>query len=211
MTKILLTRHGHVEGIDPERFRGRTDLPLTELGKAQARAVAKRIATGWKPQLVYTSPLMRCVATGGEIAGSCGVACKVLEDLNDVDYGDWHWKSHDEVRSQHPDLLETWLQRPHLMRFPRGDSLQDIVARSANALRSVLADHPGKEGTVVLVSHSSVNRALLLQLLDQPLSGYWRVAQGPCSINEIEIVDGQVSVLRINDTAHVDLPASARS
>jgi hypothetical protein len=47
MTKVILTRHGHVEGISPERFRGRTDLPLTELGQAQAKAVATRIARAW--------------------------------------------------------------------------------------------------------------------------------------------------------------------
>jgi len=40
MTKVILTRHGHVEGISPERFRGRTDVPLTELGTAQAEALA---------------------------------------------------------------------------------------------------------------------------------------------------------------------------
>jgi probable phosphoglycerate mutase len=44
VTKILLVRHGHVEGITPERFRGRADLPLTSLGQAEAQAVAKRIA-----------------------------------------------------------------------------------------------------------------------------------------------------------------------
>jgi probable phosphoglycerate mutase len=52
MTKIILTRHGHVEGIDPERFRGRTDVPLTELGQAQAKAVAARIAGAWQPSAV---------------------------------------------------------------------------------------------------------------------------------------------------------------
>jgi len=40
MTKILLTRHGHVEGITPERFRGRQQLALTERGRAEARALA---------------------------------------------------------------------------------------------------------------------------------------------------------------------------
>ena len=81
MTKIILTRHGHVEGIEPERFRGRTDVPLTELGRAQARAVAARISELWKPLMVYTSPMGRCVATGQEIAKACGAPSKILEDL----------------------------------------------------------------------------------------------------------------------------------
>jgi broad specificity phosphatase PhoE len=108
------------------------------------------------------------------------------------------------VSSRHPELFKTWHQRPHLMRFPQGDSLQDLVARTANALRLVLANHPRDDEAVVLVGHDSVNRALLLQLLDQPLSAYWRIAQDPCSINELEIVDGHVRVLRINETAHLD-------
>jgi probable phosphoglycerate mutase len=90
----------------------------------------------------------------------------------------------------------------HLVRFPGGDSLQDLVARSADALRFILANHV--DDTVVLVGHDSVNRALLLQLLDQPLSSYWRLAQHPCCINEIDILDGHIQVGRINETHHLD-------
>ena len=68
MTKILLCRHGHVEGIHPARFRGRAELALTERGLAEADALAKRIAANWKPAAVFTSPLQRCVLTGARIA-----------------------------------------------------------------------------------------------------------------------------------------------
>jgi phosphoserine phosphatase len=203
MTKLILTRHGHVEGISPERFRGRTDVPLTELGAAQADALAARISAEWTPRAVYTSPMTRCVATGAKIAKTCGIVAKVLDDLNDLDYGQWQWRTPEEVAAAWPDLLNKWYATPQLMRFPGGDSLQDLVARAADALRFVLARHQVSSDTVVLVGHDSVNRALLLQLADQPLSAYWRVAQLPCAINEIDIVSGQVRVLCINDTSHV--------
>jgi len=205
MTKIILTRHGHVEGIEPERFRGRTDVPLTELGRAQAGAVAARISELWKPLMVYTSPMGRCVATGQEIAKACGAPSKVLEDLNDIDYGQWHWRTRDEVRATAPELFATWQETPQFMRFPGGDSLQDLVARTSDALRFILAQHPAE--TVVMVGHVSVNRALLLQLLDRPLSAYWKIAQEPCCINEIDLVHRQVSVRRFNEIDH--LPKSA--
>src|SRR6516164_4513127 len=86
--------------------------------------------------------------------------------------------------------------------FPDGDSLQDLVARTSDALRFILADHA--DDTVVLVGHDSVNRALLLQLLDQPLSSYWRLAQHPCCINEVDVLDGHIQVGRINETHHLD-------
>jgi probable phosphoglycerate mutase len=88
------------------------------------------------------------------------------------------------------------------MRFPNGESFQELIARGADALRLVIEHH--SDDTVILVGHESVNRALLLQLLDQPLSAYWRLAQEPCCINEIEIVERRVCVVRTNETCHLN-------
>jgi phosphoserine phosphatase len=203
VTKILLVRHGQVEGIRPERFRGRADLPLTQGGRAEADETARRIASTWRPTAVYTSPLSRGVATGAAIATASRIEARVLDDLVDIDYGAWQFKTFDEARADDPALFAAWFATPHLIRFPGGESLQDVVARTSDALRHALAQHGGD--TVVLVGHDSVNRALLLQLLDQPLSAYWRLAQSPCCINEIDIAGGRVEILRINDTQHLDV------
>jgi probable phosphoglycerate mutase len=203
MAKILLSRHGHVEGIKPERFRGRQPLDLTSRGRAEARAVAARIAGAWQPRKIYTSPMGRCVETGAAIAEACRISAEVCDDLNDIDYGDWQFLGYDYAKRQNPGLFDAWFATPHLIRFPNGESLQDLVARAANALRLVLARHPDE--TIVLVAHDSVNRAILLQCLDQPLSAYWRLAQEPCCINEIDIVGGKICVLRVNETNHLAL------
>lgn len=199
--RIILTRHGHVEGIEPERFRGREDIPLTEKGIAQAGALARHIATNWRPAVIYSSPMSRCIATADAVRAMCGAGVVAIDALNDIDYGDWQWRSHAQMREQCPDQFETWMSAPWLMRFPGGEALQDMVARVANALRLALAQYPSE--TVVMVGHTSVNRALLLQLLDQPLSAWWRVVQSPCAINEIEITGHSVRVVRLNDTSHL--------
>jgi probable phosphoglycerate mutase len=201
VTKILLVRHGHVEGIKPERFRGRADLPLTVEGRAEAERTARRIAAIWQPTAVYTSPLSRAVVTGAAIASACHIAARARDDLQDIDYGAWQFKTFEEARADDPKLFDAWFATPHLVRFPDGESLQDVVARTSNALRHALEHHGG--ATVVLVGHDSVNRALLMQLLDQPLSAYWRLVQSPCCINEIDIADGRVEIARINDTQHL--------
>ena len=89
------------------------------------------------------------------------------------------------------------------MRFPGGESLQDLAARVADALRFVLARHA--HGTIVIVGHDSVNRVLLLQFLGLPLASYWCIEQGPCCVNEIDIENGLSRVLRLNEIgrAHV--------
>ena len=204
MTKLLLTRHGHVEGIKPARFRGRAELALTPTGLAQAAALAKRIAGQWKPVAIYTSGLQRCVVTGARIGAACGVTPAVLDGLMDLDYGAWQMRAHDEVKAEAPDAFRLWHSAPQLMRFPGGESLQDLVARTSDALRVALARHP--QETVVMVGHDSVNKALLLQLLDQPLSAYWKVSQDPCTLNEVDIDGGVIQVRRINDARHL-LPA----
>jgi phosphoserine phosphatase len=201
MTRIILVRHGHVEGITPERFRGRRDVDLSDLGRRQARATAERVAGEWRPSSLYTSPLKRCLQTAEEIGAACRLVPTVLADLNDVHYGDWEWRTHEEVRARWPALFELWFSAPHLVRFPNGESLQDVVARMANVLRFVREGH--QQQTTVVVGHSIGNRALLLQVLDQPLSAYWRLGQDPCSVSEIEVVDHATSVRRLNETCRV--------
>jgi probable phosphoglycerate mutase len=202
LTRILLVRHGHVEGIEPERFRGRMDVPLSALGRRQATATGARLAATSSFADVYSSPLGRALATAQAIAEPSGQPVQLVADLNDLDYGEWQWKTYEEVRGASPVLFNRWLASPELIRFPGGDALQDLVARTADALRFVCEAHPHE--AVVMVGHDSVNRAILMQALAQPLSAYWRLAQSPCAINELEIEDGQVRVLRVNDTTHLD-------
>jgi broad specificity phosphatase PhoE len=202
MTKILLTRHGHVEGILPERFRGRAELALTKKGVAEAEALAARIARAWKPAVVYTSALQRCVVTGTIIANLCGVKAIPLEGLMDIDYGAWQMHTHEEIKAEAPEAYRLWRTAPQRVRFPDGESLQDLFARTADVLRLVLERHPAD--TVVMVGHDSVNRSILMQFLDQPLSAYGRLAQDPCTLNEVDVEGDDIRVRRINDTSHLN-------
>jgi probable phosphoglycerate mutase len=145
--------------------------------------------------------MSRCVATGRAISEAAGISNQPLDGLIDLDYGAWQWKTYDEIQAEAPMLFAVWRTAPHMVRFPNGDSLQDLVARAADALRFVLDRHP--QQVAVMVGHDSVNRALLLQLLDQPLSAYWRLTQDPCALSEIDITDAQPRVLRVNETGHL--------
>ena len=197
----MLVRHGHVPGIEPERFRGRADLPLTELGVQQAHATAAAIHARWQPVRVYSSPLQRCVVTGQLIADACGVERQSCRELIDLDYGSWQGKSHEEVRRSSPTEYQRWMDAPELHRFPSGESLPILAARISEALRVVLDAHAMQ--TVVLVGHDSGNRALLLQALGLPLRAYRRIRQDPCGLSEFVIANGAIDVQRVNETAHL--------
>jgi len=201
MTKIILVRHGHVEGISPERFRGRADLMLTSEGLRQAEATARRIHQAWKPVAVYTSPLSRCRMTAAAIGNPFGSSPSPIDDLVDIDYGQWQGLTPDEARRRWPKELDTWYRNPDWAAIPRGETLQTVLARTVTALREVVGRHPAD--TAVLVGHDSVNRVILLHALTLPLSRYWRLRQDPCAINEIDFSEDGFTLLSINETHHL--------
>ncbi len=201
MTKIILVRHGHVEGISPERFRGRADLALTPQGRRQAEATARRIEASWTPTALYASPLSRCLRTAEAIGKPFGLTPSPVPGLMDIDYGEWQGLTPDEVRRKWPEMLDTWHRAPHWAAIPGGESLQDVLTRAVAALREMIRQHP--TDIVVLVGHDSVNRIILLHALDLPLSRYRRLGQDPCAINEIVFAAGEFTVRSVNGTYHL--------
>jgi phosphoserine phosphatase len=201
MAKIILVRHGHVEGISPERFRGRADLPLTAQGRRQADATARYVAARWRPAAVFTSPLSRCRAVAAAIATPFNLQPEAVLDLVDIDYGEWQGLTPDDVRARWPELLATWRRAPDLAQIPGGETLAQVRDRAAAALRDIVARHANE--TAVVVAHNVVNRVLVLHVLAAPLSSFWLIRQDPCGISEIDITDERSLVLGVNHTDHL--------
>jgi phosphoserine phosphatase len=201
MTEILLTRHGDVPWLEPKRFRGRAELKLTDAGVAQAEATARRIAASWQPQAIYASPLARTLRTARIIAEPLRLPVQPLKALIDIDYGQWQGLTLDEAKERWPAEAGLWHRRPDLVRPPGGESLQDVLARVADALRVLVGRHP--TDAVLLVGHDSVNRVLLLHALQLPLARYWQLGQDPCAINRIEASPEGFVVHTMNDVAHL--------
>ena len=201
MVRIILARHGHVDWLAPERFRGRAELPLSDLGRRQAQAVARYIAATWKPDAVYTSPLGRCRETGAEIAAPFRLELRPVDGLADIDYGEWQGLTRDEAQERWPDETELWFHTPHIAAIPGGETLAALLSRTSAALRDILWRHPDQ--TVVLVGHDSVNRVLLLFAMELPLSRYWHLRQDPCGVNELFFDNGSFIIGSINQTQHL--------
>jgi probable phosphoglycerate mutase len=201
VTEIVLVRHGHVDWHDPERFRGRAELALTEHGRRQARAVALEIATGRRVDAVYSSPLGRCRDTAAAIASGCRLAVQTVDGFVDIDYGTWQGLTRAEAAADWPEACETWFRTPHLAAIPGGETLAAVLARATSALGDILARHPGR--TLVIVGHDSVNRVLLLHALELSLSRYWHLQQHPCGISVLSFADGSFVVHSLNETRHL--------
>ena len=201
MTKIILVRHGHVDWIAPERFRGRAELALSDLGRRPAQALANYIAKTWGPDAIYTSPLGRCRDTGAAVAAPFKLEPQVAGGLCDIDYAEWQGLTREQAEERWPDEIGLWFRAPHLAAIPGGETLAALLSRAAAALGEILQAHP--IGTVVLVGHDSVNRVLLLFALDLPLAKYWHLRQDPCSLNELFFENDAFVIGSINQTQHL--------
>ncbi|MDX6659681.1 MAG: hypothetical protein QOJ55_503, partial [Solirubrobacteraceae bacterium] len=118
--EVLLLRHGQTEWSLNGRHTGSTDIPLTDDGRAQARALRDRLA-GREFALVLTSPLGRARETA-ELAG-LGARAQVRDDLLEWDYGDYEGVTTADIRKRHPDWL-LWRDG-----CPGGETAAEVGAR----------------------------------------------------------------------------------
>ena len=199
-TRFLLVRHGQTAWNKDVRFRGTTDLPLSELGIAQAQRVAEWLRD--EPiQAIFSSPLKRAVQTAQPLADALRLPIQTRNSLISVDYGEWQGHTPQEVSARWPDLYRIWMRSPDLVTFPGGESLPIALNRAVEMLDELSQAHPDQ--TVALFSHEIVTKALMLHLLGMELSAYWRIPQDNGCINAFSYEPSRRSLIYLNDTCHL--------
>ncbi|SCL68619.1 probable phosphoglycerate mutase [Micromonospora citrea] len=202
-TRLILVRHGETAYTEQRRYSGRGDVPLSERGRAQARATAARVA-GLAPSVaaVVSSPLSRCTATAEAIAGALGgVPVRREDDLVECDFGAWEGRTFAEVREGWPGEMDAWLASTRIAP-PGGESFVDVAERSRRAVDGLCRAYPGE--TVVVVSHVSPIKLVLRDALAAGDGFLHRLFLDAAGISVLDTwPDGGVAVRTVNDTAHL--------
>jgi probable phosphoglycerate mutase len=206
-TRLILVRHGRTEFSAQRRFSGRGDVPLSGPGRAEAQAVADRIARMRTPDsapiaAVVSSPLTRCTTTAEAIVRRLGdVPVRVEPDLIECDFGVWEGLTFAEVDERFPTEMQRWLASTAVAP-PGGESFRAVgerVRRVATGLTAAYQDH-----TIVVVSHVTPIKVMLRDALDAADSFLHRTHLDPAGISIIDSwSDGGVSVRAVNDTGHL--------
>ena len=199
MTTVYLIRHGQTAWNREEVFRGRADIPLNETGRKEALLTGQYLR-GVKVGLVYSSPLSRAVETAEAIARHQGKEVQILDGLIDIDFGRWQGVSHEGVRERYGELYRQWKDTPHLVRFPGGESLEEVRERALREIHEAVQTHAVE--TLVMVSHRVVNKIVICGLLGLDNSHFWEIGQDTGCINVLEFGEGFI-LRRLNDTSHL--------
>lgn len=173
---IMVVRHPQTVMNAGGRYIGRSDSPLTETGREQLRWL-REVAAFWQPELTLSSPLGRAVDTARAISGT--VEVRVLEDLQEIDFGQAEGHTYDELAEMgmEPDYASGGSIAPG---GERGDAFVERVERAASAVEE-------SECRVLVMTHGGVMRRLLVRWLNLPGEAAW----------SFDIPNAAVAMLRV--------------
>jgi broad specificity phosphatase PhoE len=172
MTIIHLVRHGETVWHEGNRYTGKSDVALTPRGYAQAQELATWAA---KTPLsaVASSDLVRAVGTATPAADATGLTLLIDPRLREVDFGDGEGLTAAEMHAAFPAELSNFRARPATSPLPHGEPGTQACARSLQALAELVAEFP--DGEVLVVSHSTIIRIMLMRLFGLPIDEYRRL------------------------------------
>jgi broad specificity phosphatase PhoE len=167
MTRTLvLVRHGETAWNREGRFQGQLDIPLSDVGRAQARALRERLERAEHAHLfddahtaVVTSDLCRAHETAEIVFGRAGRRLHVRRELRELCYGVFEGLTRLEIDQRFPGALTAWVQGDGGFAIDGGESRAVLHARVHDAVTGFLAAVPHR--CVAVVAHGGVMRQLL--------------------------------------------------
>lgn len=200
-TKFCLVRHGETAWNVEGRLQGQLDVPLNELGRAQARALAARLAAQ-RFDALYSSDLSRTIETAEAVAALLGLRVEPAADLRERFFGAFQGLTRAEAEARFPLDYTRFAARDPDHRFPGdAESLRGFSTRVASALDD-LADRR-RGATLLVVTHGGVLDIVHRMTTGAALETKRNFTLYNTALNWVERRDGQWTLLGWADTEHL--------
>jgi probable phosphoglycerate mutase len=170
--ELWLIRHGETEWSLSGAHTGRTDIPLTAAGEANAVTIGRYLA-GRQFALVLASPLQRARETC-RLSGYGGAAA-LDPDLREWDYGDYEGLTTPQILVRNPQW-SLWRDGA-----PNGESPEQVAARADAVIARVLS----VEGNAALFAHGHILRVLAARWMEMPAAAGRHLALGTGSLSTL--------------------------
>jgi len=200
VTRALLIRHGETDWNREARIQGQLNVPLNEMGRAQARRLADRLR-GEGIEAAYSSDLIRVYETAEIALAGSGLSIHKTADLREVSFGAWQGKRWADVEGEFPQEVLHYRQNYGRYAPPGGESLMALRRRSVAAFQRIIGDHRGQ--TVALFAHGGPCRAILAEVLGLDVAKARRFGMGNASVHVVEVDGDEARIVLLNDTGHL--------
>jgi broad specificity phosphatase PhoE len=209
--ELILVRHGQSTANALGIAQGRSDWPLSEKGRLQARLTGERLARELgSVDAVYTSPLSRAAETAQLIAEPFGRTPVLVDDLVEADVGKLSGLTWEQFRAEYPAEVAAYeaanAEAPHPTnreRFlPGWEPNAQVVDRVWRAIEAIAERHPGQR--VVVVAHGGVLNAFLTHLLEGDAHAIpWKYHSTNCAVSRIRLEADGLHVACVVDASHL--------
>jgi probable phosphoglycerate mutase len=198
-TRLVLVRHAVTAHTGPLLSGRMPGIDLSEKGVGQAEATAQRLAK-LSVAAIYASPIERTTQTAQQIAAHHALDVLPLPGVIEADYGDWTGGKIAELAKT--DEWKVVQAAPSRARFPNGESITEMQARTVAALDAIVARHPNE--TVVVVSHADPIKSAIAHYSGMHLDLFQRVHVAPASVTVFDFHTFGVMLVKCNDTGGLD-------
>ncbi len=200
MATIYLVRHGETKWNAEGRIQGHTDIELSDRGREQARAIARRLS-GFHFDVAYSSDMSRTRDTALTILGERVTPLYSVPELREYNKGVFEGLTAEEYREKHPHLYEASLVNDPDFAPPGGETIRQCQGRLSRFIKTLRCSHP--EGNVLIVGHGGSLRSGIVALLDFPLEANWKFVMHNCALSIIRTYPENAVMHLYNDTCHL--------
>ena len=151
--RLCLVRHGETAWNAEGRVQGQLDIPLSDVGRAQAVSVARALPEG-RFQAIYSSDLGRVRETARPAAERFGLEPRLDARLRERHYGRFQGLLYAEAKRHLPEGYRRFQQKDPAYDFETGESLAAFFARVTSCLEEIAGRHAGEE--VLVFTHGGV-------------------------------------------------------
>ena len=200
MSRLLLVRHGDTELNSRERYWGQTDIELSAAGLRQAEKLRDRLAAE-KIDVVYSSGLQRASLTAKIIASRHQLDVITCAELRETNFGKIEGLTFDEVSRLYPELTELWVNWSLQLKFPDGESVDELNSRVSKFLDRLKKHAPDE--TILIVAHAGPLRLLVCRLLGIELQHWRQIRINLASLSIVETYPQGAVLSLLNDVSHL--------
>jgi len=207
-TTFYVIRHGETDWNLDGRWQGHADVPLNEVGRAQAQRLAERLhASGPRFTAIYSSDLKRAWETACTLGAMIDLEPQPLVALREIDVGRWSGMNSAEVRALDGDTYAR-IQSGEDVARGGGERFLDLYNRVVAAIEQLAAEHAGQ--TLALVTHGGAVRALLLHAArDKSGVNPYRIHIGNTAITVLRHNPAGWNFGLVNDMSHLEASPQA--
>jgi alpha-ribazole phosphatase len=199
MARLLLIRHGRTKLHKDDRFWGKTDIPLSNIGIKQAGQLRARLASE-QITAIYSSTLSRARVTAEIIAAGHKLDVKPSGELCECNFGYIEGLTYPEIERLYPSLAKE-LNNRTAVTFPGGESLGQLNQRVVTFLKQLEKYKP--QDTIAVVSHGGPIRLIICNLLGFEQKHWQQLRIDMASLSIVDTYPGTAILSLLNDTSHL--------